>query len=79
MSEAIQRLLRDWKRGEKCIAVMDIFYEVYGDEVKVPEGSIGYVQQITSSGELHIAWVGFSYLATPEFRFETSPELVDPA
>ena len=67
----VERLLRVWRPGERCRAVLRIVYAFAN--VEIDEGETGRVESITPARVLKIVWDGRTD------ALATSPDGVDPA
>ena len=66
-----ERLTRVWRRGDRCVAVLDIFYAAGG--LEVAQGTRGTVKKLNGA-VVYVAWDG-----KPEGPpWATSPENLDP-
>ncbi len=66
----LARLMRRWTVGERCVAVMDIYYAIF--EITIEAGTEGTVKAITRAGVVVVEW--------PRWKddFATSPDVLDP-
>lgn len=82
----VNRLLRSWKTGDRCIAVVDITYVGTTHPPKVSaqvwEGTIGTVESVDVEGCLLVRWDGFfdrdSHRHMQGRSMLTAPDCVDP-